>query len=102
MRPAAEALIAASLSTLTASPASPRQPAVILGLTILVVFAVLPLVYTLRFPRTAVAMTALLWLCTALLMLVGVGELESRAATGVGSACPVLCIAAPCSVVLEA
>lgn len=44
----------------------------------------LPLVFSLRFPRTAVTLVALLWFCTALLMLVGVGELGSRGATEAG------------------
>jgi hypothetical protein len=51
--------------------------AVLFGLMILVVGAVLPFVYwAKKYPRTATALVALLWLCTALLMLLGTGLLR--------------------------
>ncbi|KAI7835642.1 hypothetical protein COHA_010473 [Chlorella ohadii] len=51
--------------------------AVLFGVMILVVSAVLPAVYwAKRCPRTATFLVALLWLCTALLMLLGTGLLR--------------------------
>lgn len=70
--PCLPALVSIRLPPALSACFLPRH-AVVFGLTILVVALALPAVYLLRWPRTATLLVALLWLCIALLMLLGTG-----------------------------
>lgn len=50
--------------------------AVIFGVTILVTALLMPLIWKMTWPKTAACLTALLWLCICLLMLLGTGLLN--------------------------